>query len=159
MVNENKWDDAYHLTHTLKGISGNLAMVKLSKTSTALNQAIKDKQRSTSESILATLAGEMVSVQTAIEKLPQPGTMIKMKKNINLERSDELLEQLKEELLKDDPDPAEIVLDKLDEYFNEKELQPIRSALDNFDFKKAIDLAEQLSGSVKLQSNPKMNPV
>jgi signal transduction histidine kinase/CheY-like chemotaxis protein len=150
LINKNKLEDAYHLTHSVKGIAGNLAVNKVTKVVTALDKLLKEKQISKTKPLLDELTREMHAFSSSIQILQEKKKNEIIKKEADPKQIKELLDQLRIALGKGDPDPAELVIEKLETFLDVNELQPIAEALDNFDFKKAMNLTHQLDEKLEI---------
>ena len=73
-VREQRWDDAFTASHTLKGVALNLAFAKLSGAAVALTDALRPQNRAQltpaqAERLLAEVEREYIAVLAAAAKL------------------------------------------------------------------------------------------
>ena len=147
LLENNMIDQAYRLTHTLKGVAGNLAIEQVSLQAEQIGSYLKHTQPDEARRQLPLLAAALHTAGNSIQQLRinQPP-----KTTIRLQADPKQLAHLYQKLLTtldaDNPEAAEPVLAELAKYLPEEQLLPIRRHLDNFDFANAKETARILAG-------------
>ena len=139
MIEEEKLDQAYRLTHTIKGVAGNLAIEQVSSLSEQLGIALRNKQFNEVQLRLPLLAEALQTATASIRQIDfkSPQEPAPEQLPADPEQITQLCQELLTELDKDNPEAAEPVLAKLARHLTHEQLLPIRKHLDNFDFKGA----------------------
>ena len=144
---------ARQIIHAIKGVSGNLAIFKVSFLAGEIENALISNQKENLNSLLSEFKNTFEQTITAISQFmlsiptPEQTTPIKQFDNDAIVK---LFEQLYQSLKALNPKVVEPVLSDLRAYLAEYDLVGITQALDNFDFDEAINQTEILVKKLNL---------
>ena len=130
------------LTHTLKGVAGNLALFGISQTTMQLETALQENQQEKVVALLETLQASILLVCTAIQTLeeaPEAPPPLKEQDRASLEP---LLQELNELLQEEDMDGAEENLTRLRTIL--PKATEIQHKLDEYDFEGALETLQRI---------------
>jgi HPt (histidine-containing phosphotransfer) domain-containing protein len=135
-----------HITHALKGVAGNLALLEIAKRVIEIDAAFKTGHLHNSIEQLCNLDTALTKTVSAIQRLqlPDTPTNITVSKPFDTERVVDLLQQMHLALDALNPEIIEPVMQKLAPYLIETDLKSIRRQIDCFDFDSAKSVVEQL---------------
>ena len=139
------------MAHALKGVAGNLAILRVADLAATIEACLKSHQRDAAKSQLNALHESLLEVGIAIGKLhdptenPQPSV-----KDFDAEVVKQLLCELMSALDELNPDVVEPVILKLADYVVKSDLEPIQMYVDAFDFEKAKSMAATLANKLSL---------
>lgn len=137
--------DARRITHSLKGLAGNLAIDHLVDSATGLDSALKAGRLTAIGSLLSNLHDDLTKTVSAIENLRLPiEDKQQLSKPFDGQAVGRLLSELDAALYSLDPGVVEPLLHGLEHYMGEDELKPIYKSVDRFDFEGAHRQTHQL---------------
>ena len=150
LISKKDFDEAEKLTHKLKGVSGNLGMLKLSQLSATLDNKLMLQQEGDYQAELDKLEKELENVLLEIETLSEISgkekpTEVEVSQQVwETPEVQTLLNDLKQAFSDCDPDSAEMLLEKLNEKVGYTILQPVIDKVDEFEFTEANEQLEQI---------------
>lgn len=134
--------------HTMKGMSGNLGMIRLHETCQKAEEYLKDDKRDKFNGILQSLESEMNIVLQALRK--------NLVKNLNpnhqitLSKVKPLVDQMESLVRDSDPGALKVLKEIGNVNGYEKQFQQVKKFLENYDFDKALEflmvIKSQLNG-------------
>ncbi|CAG37021.1 CHASE domain-containing protein [Desulfotalea psychrophila] len=146
LLDENS-KEARMISHTLKGLAGNLSLPEVARLATEINAALKAGSHEPAATLLPSLQAALKNAAVVIRKLKMPVARIATPE-FDSKAVSSLLQELLIMLDQDDPVVAEPGLSKLGEYLTQDDMINIRRAIDAFDFARAKSqtriLAERL---------------
>ncbi|HIJ89406.1 MAG: ATP-binding protein [Desulfobulbaceae bacterium] len=150
-IAQNDVQTAMALTHSLKGLAGNLAVVDVAKIATQLDAELKN-HRADHENLRAALGKALEVACVSIESLHKQTTEAKKGTltDYNPEEVREIFVALLAALDSDDPDRIEPLLEQLKGYLAEELLATIIAQVEAFDFRHAEGTIKKLSEELHL---------
>ena len=145
----NNSESARTVTHTLKGLAGNLAITRVAGLAEAIDTDLKSGQRNSAQAKLDKLGQSLQEAAAAIAKLTKltdnaPSTI----RAFDAQAIREILLELTSILEELNPDVVGPILARLAAYVTRADLEPIQTCLEAFDFDEAklktFTLAEKL---------------
>ncbi|MBF0288718.1 MAG: response regulator [SAR324 cluster bacterium] len=154
-LSENDMELASRLSHTLKGVSGNIGAMELHEASLQLETAIKKNKSNVPSALIDEVQDCFNQVLSSINKLSMEDQPMDTSdaKPVDLQKAIPVFKELKE-LLEQNNTQAEEVLDSLLQLFSGedlKKLKQIGQALDVFQFKQARVLLQQIIAEFNLE--------
>lgn len=142
------------ISHTLKGLAGNLFLEKIANLSADIDKAIKTPDKAVTSTLINLLQDELTEVVFCIENLSMPeSSKTHRKQAFNPDVVQQLIEELISTFSELNPEPCYVVLNKMSDYITESELATIIDCLEQFDFdaaeKETRVLAENLELIIK----------
>ncbi|MDP1557821.1 MAG: ATP-binding protein [Nitrosomonas sp.] len=145
------FDTAGQITHGLKGVAGNLALVNVAKIATQLDDALK-KKLGDYKSTLQKLSEALAIAIKSIEYFNKGTGAIAgiSRKAFDPEAVRRIFIDLLVALESDDPDKVEPVLDQLKDYLAADRLMTIVDKVERFDFREAKETARCLAKELNI---------
>ncbi|WP_246540569.1 ATP-binding protein [sulfur-oxidizing endosymbiont of Gigantopelta aegis] len=141
----------HEITHTLKGLAGNLGMFLIVDLSVTIDEQLNQQQTELIAASVRELDVCLNSISQAINKLKSPGDNMTVIKNFDKEKVQHLVAEFLSALDELNPDVIEPVLEELAEYIVAADLLPIRKEINVFDFDKAAMRLEELAQKLELR--------
>ena len=139
------------ISHTLKGLAGNLFLERVAQLSADIDKAVKTPDKVLTSTLISLLQAELFEVILCIEKLNMPeNTKIHSTKPFNPDIVQVLLEELISTFSELNPEPCNIVLNKMSDYITESDLTTISDGLEQFDFDAAEKATRVLAEKLEL---------
>lgn len=133
------------IAHALKGVAGNLALAEVTGLAIKLDEKLKAEDRENLVTDLAALDVALKVAMAAIEQLQLPKKQVRPDKQaIDVGELDGVLQQLLIALDALNPERVEPILQNLEPYLDEGELNALKLEVDNFDFDAAKVVVQKL---------------
>jgi len=144
---ENEQNRAYKILHALKGVSGNLCIIDLTKHLVVGNEVVKKVENSAFVKVYNDIRKSFFEMKDKVNQIQLPINK-KTKQDFDLVEVLNLLHKLNDTFDDMDPDVSMKIIDKLNVYFD-NQLSPIVNALDDFEFDEATEKTTELIKKVK----------
>jgi two-component system sensor histidine kinase EvgS len=139
------------ITHTLKGLAGNLGMFSIVDLCIIIDEQLNCQQIELVVLSVEQLDTCLNSIAQAINKLELPEENTTVIKNFDKDKVRDLVDEFLSTLDELNPDVIEPVFDKLAEYIVRADLLPIRKEIDAFDFDAAAMRIAELDQKLGLR--------
>ena len=134
-IDAGELDNAYRLTHTLKGVAGNLSLTEVFEVITSIDAAIKDGVIDNVKDRLSTFSDALNSVINSIRQWESiEDKEEKPKKEMDVAHLKALFIKMQRAFGQYDPNLIEPFLHELETYFSQEQLSPIMRCMERFDF-------------------------
>jgi CheY-like chemotaxis protein len=143
-----KIDKAYQATHTLKGVAGNLSIIKVADIAGTINSALKKKNIKIARNQFVSLEAELHSTVVSILKLDSGHEPDILLKEIDPDRIGWLIQKITDAFNQYSPHALKPFIQELETYIHHDQLKPMINYSEDLDFdsakKELIKLAESL---------------
>jgi len=148
---ESDMESAQILTHTLKGLSGNLSITKVYSITEELYILLNKKQIEKAKQLITPLKEALIQVTSAIDKLGIGGkNEKKTKKEMDINHVSKLFKDMLNKFEEYNPSVVEPIISELDEYLPDEQLEAIKTEISRFDISAAKDEALKLAEQLKI---------
>jgi len=145
-IDSGNMDNAYRITHTLKGVAGNLWVTDVYAIAEKAEKLLKEEGINDLKSLLDSLSTALQKVAISVQPLRKYEQKdIKQKKQMDAERISTIFKELMTAFKQHNPDSVRPILSELSDYFSGRELIAIKEYVAQFDFFSAGDEVIKLS--------------
>ncbi|MFH2092283.1 MAG: ATP-binding protein [Pseudomonadota bacterium] len=141
-------EQSYQATHTLKGVAGNLAIIKVADIAGTINSALKKKKIKTAREQFVFLEAELNSTILSILELESRTKPDILLKKIDPDRISRLLQKITDAFNQYSPHAIGPLIQELETYIHQDQLKPVIHYSEELDFDRAkkelIKLAQSL---------------
>ena len=161
LLNEGNFDEAKMVSHALKGVAGNLSIIKVEAVAKEIDFALGEKNLETVKSLLPNLSETLVLAVESINtiQLPKQKKGSKSKSELNLKEVQEVNHKLHELFDRGETDDA--LLEKykslLEDHIEPTLITNLTNAVDHFDFELARVKLESIANELRIKTPPLQN--
>jgi PAS domain S-box-containing protein len=150
-IDEGDLDSAYRITHTLKGVAGNLSLREVAEAIIPIDAALREKRIDDVKDRLSTLSEALNRVISSIRQL-EAGKDIEEKptKEMDIAHLTELFIKMLAAFDQYSPSLIEPFLPELEAYFSQEQLSSLMSHIERFDFNGAKQETVKLAKTLKI---------
>ncbi|MFC1745334.1 PAS domain S-box protein [Candidatus Riflebacteria bacterium] len=152
LIEKENFVEACKVTHALKGLAGNLAMMELFDIAVKVDAAVNEMKLEQTKELLHPLQDELSKVLGSTEKLKD---LQKEEETSKKEFEPLVIKKLLTDILdaieQSDPFSAEPLFTNLSEFLSEGQLKPIKDSMVQFDFDTAKDETLALARSLNIE--------
>ncbi len=152
LIAANDLEKARTIAHAIKGVSGNLSLIDIARIAIELDSALKEKDLEKAVNLCPSLEQAMQVAAQAIAGLSLHDGSDKQRLPFDRAAITELLQQLLNDLDKDDPSAVDPVIEQLSSYISDEQLDPIRTSINNFDFREAESKTRSLAKELSIET-------
>ncbi|MBL7204031.1 MAG: Hpt domain-containing protein, partial [Desulfobacteraceae bacterium] len=151
LIDEGDIDSAYRMTHTLKGVAGNLSITEVADAAINIDTALREKRLDDVKEQLSTLATALDRAVDAIRQLEVVEAVEEMpKKEMDVAHLKALFIEMLAAFDQFSPSAIEPFLSELKEYLSQDQLNPIVNHMERFDFDGAKQETVILAKTLKI---------
>jgi len=167
--NSDQIEEAYRITHAIKGLAANLSLPRVTETAAKINDHLHAYMIEDARNAIGLLSENMENVLNAIDRLkiryPEPLTPSEIVYSSSEKTSEitalsfkkgdieSILIKLKECIEEYSPDGIEPLIEQLEQHISSELLRPIRKYVDDFDFGAAGNALSQMVIKLKKEHN------
>ncbi|MDM8554480.1 ABC transporter substrate-binding protein [Desulfococcaceae bacterium HSG7] len=140
LIENGNREKAIHIIHTLKGVSGNLAIMEVHAISEALDTGVRQNRDGGTEPLIESLANALSIAITSIRQLDietEAETTEYEKETMDLSVLRELFRGMLASFDKYNPKAVEPFVEELNRFFEPRKVDPIKRRAERFDFNDA----------------------
>ena len=152
LIAANDLEKARTIAHAIKGVSGNLSLIDITKIAIELDSALKEKDLEKAISLCSPLEQAMQTAAQAIAELPLQNANDDQLLPFDEAALTGLFKQLLNDLDKDDPSVIDPVVQQLSAYVSNARLGPIMASINNFDFRGAESQTRNLAKELNIRT-------
>ncbi|MCP3924462.1 MAG: response regulator [Desulfobacterales bacterium] len=152
LIGSSDFSKCERVVHSLKGLSGNLALDEVHSLCEKLGHPLKLKQKDKIYSIIDKLfkALSVITIDVMSIKTDETDDIEEDKPEIDVKKTSKLIELLLDAIEQDELSVAEMLLENLSVHLSKSQLKNITSSLSNFDFTNAKNQTLELAKSVNI---------
>jgi len=137
LINAKDIDQAYQISHALKGVAGNLSVTKVADIAGTINSALKKKDMNDVEKQLALLKTELNKAIVSIRQLEKKQKIEVSLKDFDRPGIKKLIKKVPDAFDQYDPQAIEPLIKELEKYISKDQLKSVIKYIDDLDFDSA----------------------